>query len=603
MVKIFLAIIFYHHQGVVYMSISSFLKDILIYHEPRNTNPFELLESEPEDGQGNKMKDSDALEQGSSDSDGADSDKPTAGVVKPSKRPVKVGQKKKPASVDDAKGQDDEKESLSRDLSVSLDIMKRQFNHPDNQDVVIREFKALQQKDAFIIYIDGMADSITINDYVLRQLMRERKIDTGQLFNLDYINKNLLPVNQIETETDIEQITRQILNGLTALFIDGDAECTIIETRGYEMRAVSTPTAENVIQGPQEAFVENLRTNLTLVRRIIRNKDLVTEMLPMGKADNLTCAILYINGIINPQIVKEVRRRIKSLSIDFIPGSGALEQLIEDNPFSLFPQILSTERPDRTASFLMDGQAAIICEGGPFALIIPITFSHLMHTSEDTLLRWHYGTFLRLIRMTASFFAIFLPGLYIALTLYHPEMIPTDLLNSLTEAREIIPFPAFVELLFMEIAFELIREASLRVPGAIGQTLGIIGAVVLGQAAVSANIVSPILIIVVAMTGMSSFAIPNFSISFGFRILRFVFLLFGAIAGFYGIAAAIIILGGMASSMKSFGVPYFSPVAPVTKSNMDIYFRGPLWKQNQRPDFLNTENRQQSDTTIRGWIK
>lgn len=593
------------------MSLFSMLKDIVIYREPQAPEPFELLEDanegwgrpEPADPQNadEESVGSDAAED--SHGSNADAEKSSGGLIKPSKKPVKPGQQKKNADGSSDTGSDNKERTVSADLKANLAIIKRQFNFPDNQDVVIREFKVLRKQDAFIVYIDGMADNGTINDYILRQLMAEKKIDNNQEINLDYINKNLLAVNQIEPVSDIDLITRQILNGLTALFVDGTAECTILETRGYEKRSVSTPTSENVIRGPQEAFVENLRTNLTLVRRIIRNKDLVTEMLPMGRTDNLTCAVLYIRGIIDPRIVQEVKRRVKDLDIDIIPGSGVMEQLIEDSPFSLFPQVLNTERPDRTASFLMDGQAAIICEGTPFALIVPITFHHLMHTSEDTNLRWQYGSFLRLIRIMASFLAIFLPGLYIALTLYHPEMIPTDLLNSLTEAWELIPFPTIVELLFMEIAFELIREAGLRVPGAIGQTLGIIGAVILGQAAVSANIVSPILIIIVAMTGLSSFAIPNFSVSFGYRILRFIIIFFGAIAGFYGIAAAIIILGSIACSMKSFGVPYFSPVAPVTKSNLDVYLRGPAWKQNLRPDFLNTDNRQRAGEPVRSWKK
>lgn len=597
------------------MNFISAIKDIIIYKEPQNNQVFELLEDEQEDWGKTKSgkKDANAGNSAKGDENGNENNdknnneaSPGKGLIRPLKRILRLGKKGKESEEKGNKNAPDNREEknnfITRDLMKNLDTMKREFNFPLNQDVIIREFKIMQQTKAFIIYIDGMADKITINDYILRQLMAEQKNTESKHLSVDYICDNLLTINQINKEKEFDQTVRQILNGLTALFVEGNEECIVIESRGYEKRGITTPITETVIKGPHEAFVENLRTNLTLVRRIIRNKDLVTEMLPLGKADNLLCAVLYVEGICNPKIVQEVKRRIKSLNIDFIPGNGELDQLIEDHPFALFPQILNTERPDRTASFLMDGKVALICDGSPLASIVPITFFHLLHTSEDTSLRWQYGTFLRLIRLFASFVAVFLPGLYIALTLYHHEMIPTELLYSLTRARENIPFPTVLELFLMELSFELIREAGLRIPGVIGQTLGIIGAVILGQAAVSAGIVSPFLIIIVAITGLGSFAIPNFSISFGYRLTRFIFLLFGTIAGFYGIAAAIVIIGSLLCSMKSFGVPYFSPVAPATKATPDIGIRGPSFKQKERPDFLNTMNRKRAGNTVRGWV-
>lgn len=593
------------------MNFISAIKNILIYQEPGNIEPFELLEDEQENwvkaapGENNDKTPGSAKDD-ENNSEKIDESPAAGGLTKPPKKTLSLGEKsksaKKPGSNNDSDSSQDQNKSVSGELKENLEIIKQEFNFPLNQDFVIREFKVMQQTDAFIAYIDGMADKTTINDYILRQLMTEQKKDDLKEINIDHISNNLLTINQITKEQDFEQINKQILNGLTALFVDGSPECIIIESRGYETRGISSPMSESVIKGPQEAFVENLRTNITLVRRIIRNKDLVTEMLPMGKTDNLLCAILYVEGITNPKIVEEVKRRIKSLNIDFIPGNGGFEQLIEDHPYALFPQILNTERPDRTASLLMDGKVAIICDGSPLASVVPITFFHLLHTSEDTALRWQYGSFLRIIRIFASFAAVFLPGLYISLVLYHHEMIPTELLYSLTKARESIPFPTVLELILMEISFELIREAGLRVPGVIGQTLGIIGAVILGQAASSAGIVSPVLIIVVAITGLGSFAIPNFSVSFGYRLIRFVFLFFGAIAGFYGIAAAIVIFGSIACSMKSFGVPYFSPVAPVTKTGPDVYIRGPYFFQSQRPDFLNTQNLKRAGDKVRGWV-
>jgi len=325
--------------------------------------------------------------------------------------------------------------------------------------------------------------------------------------------------------------------------------------------------------------------------------------LPLGKTAKTECAMVYINGIANPEVVKEVKRRISSLNIDFILGDGMLEQLIEDNHLTPFPQILSTERPDRASSFIMEGQVVILSEGAPFALAVPVTFFHMLHTSEDSHLRWQQGTFLRFVRVFGMSVALFLPAVYAGLTLYHQEMIPTELLASITKARSMVPFPIVVEIIIMEASFELIREGGIRVPGVIGQTLGIIGALILGQAAVAAGLVSPILIIIVAVTGLGSFSIPNYSLAMSIRIIRFIFIISATIAGFYSLSAAIIVFLGLMCNMKSFGVPFLSPIAPKTKANSDIIIQQPLWRQQTRPDFINSPDRKSADYNPRGWAE
>jgi spore germination protein KA len=589
------------------MSVISVIKNIVIYKEPKNNERFELLEDEQEDMKnGEAPETSETAAQNFNENEENILHQPSKNIMQTLKRVMKNKKQEDTPKVTNgitADQNQDNRNNVSKDLKKNLQKMKQEFHFSTNQDIVIREFKVVQKNNAFIVYIDGMVDKNTINDYILRQLMAEQKNNKNTKISVDYITDNLLAINQVIRQTDYKEIIKQILNGLTALFVEGNQECVLIESRGYEKRSVSTPLDESVIKGPQEAFTENLRTNLTLVRKIIKNKDLVTEMMPIGKAENTACAIMHIKGITNPKIVQEVKRRISSIDIDFIAGDGGLDQLIEDHPFSLFPQILSTERPDRTASFLMDGKVAIICDGSPYASIVPITFFRFFHSAEDGTLRWQFGTFLRLIRMVAAFFAMFLPGLFIALTLYHQEVIPTELLFSFSKAKENIPIPIILELLVMELSFELMREAGIRLPGAIGQSLGIIGAIVLGSTAVAAGIVSPILIMVVSITGLCGFAIPNFSIAFGVRIMRFIFIFFGVIAGFYGIAAGIFIFGGLACSMKSFGVPYFSPVAPKTKANHDIGIMVPPWTLKERPDFLNTNNRKRTNGTVRGWIQ
>ena len=572
------------------MKLLSLAKKLLIYREPKPYQEFELLEDEPFE-----------TEHG-----------PDEGtVLEKTSNPISceewnlIRQKSKDG---ENSSQTTSQETSAPGLTVStslqanLQYVKRELHSPKNKDVIIREFKVMNCCDACVVYIDGMADKNTINNFILRQLMlRPLPEQAGEVCSLDYIAENLLAANEIQRVRDIDAAIREVLNGLTALFIDGAPECILVETRGYESRSITEPLNEQVVYGPQEAFVEQLRTNITLIRKIIRSKDLITEIRPIGKGGQISCAMLYVDGIVNPRVVREMKRRLDNINVNITIGTGIVNQLIEERPFSLFPQSLSTERPDRTAAFLMDGQIALILEGSPQAIIVPITFFHLFHTSDDSTLRWQYGNFQRYVRLIACFFAIFLPGLYLALTLYHSEMIPAELMSSLHQARENVPFPAVIEVLLMELSFEIIREAGVRVPGLVGQTLGIIGAIVLGQAAVEAGLVSPVLIIIVAITGLGNFAIHDYRLSYAIRISRFIFIVLGTIAGFYGISAGMYVMFGFACSLKSFGVPYFSPVAPKTESNPDIVTRGPVWTQIQRPDFLNTRNRRRADDSVMGW--
>lgn len=629
------------------MKFFAVLKNILIYKKARDIDKFELLEDEPielasrgpnfvaqntgPDDSGNENQNSETQNNNNESQntqnkstnennnnngeeknshENSENKKGCGNILKPLKKAeLKPGKQTKNQKDNE---QDSNSDNICKQLSKNVERIKKEFNYPENKDFIIREFKIKNKTDAAVIYVEGMADKEIINNFILRQLMKfnennnkqgespEDNSNNENGFTVQYIMDNLLAVNEAIIVKEFDRIIKEVLNGLTAVFVDGGEECIIIETRGYEKRNVDSPQSESVIRGPQEAFTENLRTNLTLIRKILRNKNLITEMLPLGKVDNRSCAVVYINGITNPKIVDEVKKRINNIDVDYLAGDGELCQFIEDHPYSLFPQILSTERPDRIGALLMEGNVVFITDGSPYASAVPITFNHLFHTSEDMSLRWQFGTFLRIIRLIATFLAVFLPGMYLSLVLYHQEMIPTELLFSIAAARENLPFPTILELILMEISFELIREASLRIPGAIGQTLGIIGAVVLGQAAVSAGIVSPVLIIIVAISGMGSFAIPNFSLAFGMRIIRFVFIFCAAIAGFYGMIAGLFITGGMICSMKSFGVPYLSPVAPKTQKGQDIIVRAPIWTQTARPDFLNPLRRNRSHES-KGW--
>lgn len=598
------------------------------YSEPKSKElGFELLEDESEgseestvdtkdsiqkknksQAQGNSSPKDEPKKQQSSQKNGSRDQDGTQNENKKSvKAPITVeewNQNKQTGKNGDACRLQEDSDEISKEYCISIETLRRKFLAPKNQDIIFREFKIGRKTKAFIAYIEGMADKNTLNLAVLPRLMSKDVFDElGDQNLIDYLMECVLSVNSVKKTNKYSDSVTHILNGISALFVDGCSECILIENRGFEKRNVEQPVTETVVKGSQEGFTENLRTNVTLVRRIIRNENLVTEMLPVGNTNHANCAIMYLQGVANPKVVQEVKKRLKRIDTDFVLGDGTIEQFIEDNSLMLFPQIIDTERPDRTASFIMEGQVVVITEGSPFSLAVPVTFFRLFHTAEDTFVRWPASNFLRFIRLFGLFCATFLPGMYVALMLFHTEMVPTELLLSIARAKETVPFPTIVEILIMEISFELIREGGIRVPSVIGQTLGIVGALILGQAAVAAGLVSPMLVIVVSVTGLGAFAIPNYTLSLAVRIERFLFIFAGTFLGFYGIALMAVLLSFLVCSMKSFGVPFLSPVAPKTKSNRDVVLRYPIWSQKNRSDFLNTTNRKRQGNNPKLWIR
>lgn len=511
-------------------------------------------------------------------------------------------------------------------LNVNLELMKIKYNILINSDIILREFTLNargKQYNAFIIYIDGMVDSKLINDFILNPLMlrsRNNTFDGSQnkiiseavtnnitvrkikKFNLvDYIYSNLIPQNSVTKNTTFDEALDGINSGNCVLFVDTINTAFNIDVKGFKQRNVDSPNNELVIKGPQEAFVENLRTNTSLIRKIINNENLIIENVEVGNITKTKCGICYMQDIANNDLIAEVKYRLNNLSIDSLLSSGQLEQLIEDSSSFGIPQILSTERPDKCTKYLMQGRVVVLVNGNPYALIMPATLIDFISSPEDTNLRTLSANFLKLVRIIAAFLTLLLPGTYIAVTSFHQEILPTELLFSILAARENVPFPVIFELLLMEISFELIREAGLRVPSPIGPTIGIVGALILGEAAVNAGIVSPILIIIVAITGISSFAIPDFSFGFHLRIFRFLFILLGAICGFLGIGLGLFVYICLLANIKSFGVPYTVPFAPATQSEGNGYFIPPIWKQEYRANFLSPKKRKAQDKISMNW--
>ncbi|MDB5085099.1 MAG: spore germination protein, partial [Bacilli bacterium] len=406
--------------------------------------------------------------------------------------------------------------------------LERLFHLPANKDIVFREIWTNTEQTAkgLVVFVDGMADRMVINSHILEPLMyfaSTSKVGSAST-DIDTVHQRLVPGNQVAKVTCWKDLTAGILAGASAVLIDGNAAGLIVETRGWEHRPVSVAQTEPVIQGPHNAFTESLRSNTGLVRAQIRSKDLVTEMMSLGQISRTDVALMYVHGVANPKLVAEARRRITSIKIDFIQDTGVLEQLIEDGPFSLIPKLLGTERPDRVSAKLMEGHIAIFLGNSPFVLIAPVLFWLLIQTPEDFFLKFPFGGITRMIRVFSMLLAMLLPALYIAVTNFHPEMIPSDFLFTIAASRERVPFPLVVEVLLMEFSIELIREAGIRIPSVIGPTIGIVGALILGQAAVSAGIVSPILVITVAVTALASFTLPNYNFGFAVRAVRFLFI-------------------------------------------------------------------------------
>ena len=433
---------------------------------------------------------------------------------------------------------------LKNSLSENQEIMSIFLHKEKTNDAQFRNLSIIinnKKLNALLVFYDGLVDSEIINNYIIKQLLKNTQITNNQnsvlksnnQLELKTIIPNMILADSSVKETNsFEEIIDALLHGDTVLFIDQYNYAFICDSKKLPGRTVGKAEIEMNLQGPAEAFVENFRTNTALIRKFVKDENLIFETIEIGTESKTRCAISYISTITNESIITEVKNRLNQISIDYLLDSGQLEQLIEDKTSIISPLILNTERPDKVASHLIEGRVAIIVEGSNNVLIVPAIFSDFIHPSEDSYVRFPYSLLLRITRIPAIFISIFLPGLYIAVCNFHQELILTDLLLAIAGTREKVPFTMLLELLIMEIAFEIIREASIRTPAPVGPTLGIIGTLILGQAIVSANIVSPILIIIVALTGISTFIVSDFSLNYSFRILRFIYIFLRSICWF-----------------------------------------------------------------------
>ena len=477
---------------------------------------------------------------------------------------------------------------LEADLERNVARFKTILNSPVNADAQFRMFDTPRGRIC-AIYMEGMADDRKISDFVLRACARN-PLPSGAPLSAETLAAQVVEIAQCQREARVEAILSAVVTGMTAVLIEGCGEALLMETRGWPARAVDRTANESVVIGAQEGFVESLRTNMTLLRRYLPSPHLVAECLSVGTKVPCRVALCYLDGVADGKLIDRARRRLMAVDAPVVQGLGAIQQLIEDNPLALLPQLLQTERPDRAASCLADGHIVILADNSPCALIAPATLFHQLHASDDHFARWQVGSFLRLVRLAGILISVFLPGFYIALTDYHMHLLPLPLLASIAEARANVPFPILVEVLIMEFSFYLINEAGTRMPRQIGSALGIVGALILGQAAVSASIISPILIIIVALTGLGSYAAPDYGFSLALVIDRLFVILMSALMGLYGFCIAAFALLAGVCGLTSLGEPYVAPVAPPRPHNPDILLRLPVWLQRRRMFYARRDN-------------
>lgn len=485
------------------------------------------------------------------------------------------------------------KGDIEKSLATNIDVIKKTTGN--SSDIIVRVIKMGREEDitAAIIYTEGLVDDLTVKDFLIESAMKdtnEQNLENPNLA-LRVLKEKILPIGEVKELECWEDLFADLMTGQTIILIDGVSKALTANTRGGEKRQISEPVTEISIRGPKDSFTETIRTNTALIRKRIKNPNLWMESMKIGKVTQTDVAIMYINGIVNEKVVEEVRIRLKRINIDSILETGYIEQLIEEKTFTTFPTLFHTERPDVAVANLLEGRVAILVDGTPYVLLAPSVFIQFFQAVDDYYGRFDLSSALRFLRVLIFFISLVGPAIYIAATTFHQEMIPTPLVIALAAQRESVPFPAFVEAMIMEVTFEILREAGVRLPRAIGQTVSIVGAIVLGQSAVQAGFVSPAMLIVVSITAIANFATPAYSIAISARLIRFIIMVMAATFGFYGCLMGILVMVIHLCSLRSFGVPYMTPLAPFIPANFgDTLVRKPIWEYKERPRLISQSN-------------
>lgn len=468
----------------------------------------------------------------------------------------------------------------------------------DNDDFIIRRFKVMGSVPAVIIYFShmtNMAQQDVLKPFMTIANRRETAPLQGEQLRQMLLDDFLYPSDGV-TEKKWSMLIEGLLGGRTLIHVQGMEEGFLFDTRNIDKRSIDQPQTEQVIRGSREGFIEVMCTNIALMRYRLQTADFTVKTMKIGRLTRSTVSICFIKGIVNPALVEEVNKRLSMIDIDGIMDSGYLEQFIQDNHFTPFPQIQNTERPDKAVANLMEGRVVILVEGSPIALILPAVFTQFYQTAEDYNERFIVMSFIRMARLLALMFSLIFPALYVAIISFNPELIPTEFAVAVSGGRAGVPFPSVIEVLLMEASMEVLREATIRLPQQVGGALSIVGVLVVGQAAVSAGFVSPITVVVIALATIGSFATPAYNAALALRLLRFPLIMAAGIFGLYGVMVGLIFVANHMLSLRSFGVPYLSPIVPMDGQGMkDSLVRAPLWWMKSRPVTLHPLNNQKMD--------
>ncbi|MBA4494767.1 spore germination protein [Paenactinomyces guangxiensis] len=486
-----------------------------------------------------------------------------------------------------------EESKVYNNLEQNLEFIKNVFG--DTVDLVQRKFVIpyTPEREAVVLYLDELVNKNLINEFILSPLMTQADhIDVKADLWKD-VEEHLVQVGETEKTDEMKKVVDAILNGDSVLIINGYDQAMILGTKGWDKRSIDEPRAEAVVRGPREGLSETLSVSLGLIRRRLKDPHLRIKNYKIGERTQTAVNLIYIKDVADPDVVKEVEKRLKDIKIDGILESGYVEEFIQDITWTPFPQIQNTERPDAVVGHLLEGKVAILVDGTPHVLIAPAVFTQFYYSPEDYYERFHISSFLRLIRLLSLFVALLLPALYIAFVSFHPEMIPSELAIAMAGGRASVPFPSILEALVMEISVEILREASIRLPGPIGPTIGIVGGLVIGNAAVDAGLVSPAIVIVVGLTTISSYANPSYNAAISVRLIRFPLMIAAAIFGLYGIMLGLMLVLVHLVQLQSFGIPYMTPYAPFNWRDLkDSLIRTPWTWMNKRPTLYRPQDRQ-----------
>lgn len=490
-------------------------------------------------------------------------------------------------------GQRDAEVQITSDLEETIQLVLGLMG--ETEDFSLRRFHVFGQHRAAMFYLSNMNDTNVLHSDILKPLMQapphlvNNPIPADQL--KDVLLNETLYHKKLYSDRQLNRIIESLLRGGTVVAINGMDEAIILETGKVEKRAIQQPDTEQVIRGPREGFIEQLGTNISLLRYRLPTTDFRVKTMQLGHFTKSKVAICYLKGVANDELVKEVENRLAVVDIDGILDVGYLEQFIEDNKHSPFPQTQNTERADKAVANMLEGRVIILVDGSPFALIVPTVFNQFYQTTEDYSERYIMVSFIRFARLLALAFSLVTPSLYVAIISFNPELIPTEFAVAVSGGRAGIPFPSVIEVFIMEASMEVLREATLRLPQQIGGALSIVGVLVIGQAAVSAGFVSPITVVVIALTTIGSFATPAYNAALALRLLRFPLIILSGMFGLYGVMVGLILIANHLLSLRSFGVPYMSPLVPGNFQGMkDTVIRAPLWSMRKRPSMLYTPN-------------